>query len=326
MHTLSFKWFLGGKENRSGRDSVFIRTFQNHSTESVFSETQAHVLESTTLSPRSRQFMLMDVFSTFVFRDNLLRIFSSWWGCEVIFHLSLSLSVSANSQPSGKAHRLPPQVTGLFDGDQKLPRPSQGSVLLHSGAVWALQPHHGRPWQGAHGGEMSSQRRPGSSLVSQARPWAEIRGLLLTHAFLINPGVTQFLLLLFCYSLCCYRFYLDNYYVVLISSKTRKRKVAESPELSAEMQAETPRGLKGRKRTVVILQWLIFKHILLQLCWKSLRVFFHRSRLLLLPFDSSLSNHALIPSWSNPLHVKRPPPPLLCLPFGTVLPCFVLFF
>lgn len=42
---------------------------------------------------------------------------------------------AAGSPPPGKADRLPPQVTGLLDGNQKLPRPSQAAHLLHPGAV-----------------------------------------------------------------------------------------------------------------------------------------------------------------------------------------------
>lgn len=102
--------------------------------------------------------------------DITVKILTLWFLCLSIRRVQLiiyDLSVCpprAGSQPPGKAHRLPPQVTGLLNGDQKLPRPSQAAHLLHLGAVWTIQLHHGCPLQGAHRGEMSSGvGRPDSS-------------------------------------------------------------------------------------------------------------------------------------------------------------------
>jgi len=94
----------------------------------------------------------------------------------------------AGSQPPGTLDRLPPQVTGLLHGDQKLPRPPQAAHLLHPGAEWALQPRHGRHGPSGHRGEMSAGG-PGRTPPS---PQAHIHGPLLTHAFLLKPGVSRF--------------------------------------------------------------------------------------------------------------------------------------
>ena len=117
----------------------------------------------------------------------------------------------AGSPPPGKADRLPPQVTGLLDGNQKLPRPSQAAHLLHPGAVWAIQPHHGRRLQVAHRGEMSSEGTAVHlSLITgptQGRnPWTSLNPCL-PYKSRGHSLLAVIPLLLF----CCYRFYHDEY-------------------------------------------------------------------------------------------------------------------
>lgn len=127
-------------------------------------------------------------------------------GCADLL-LALTLSSSANSEPPGKADRLPPQVTRLLNGDQKLPRAAQAAQLLRSGAVRALQTRHGGPRQGAHPWKMSS-----------AEDLAQTHGHL-SHAFLICSRVT------YCYSRCSsvtsllLRFYPHNIILVLFTAE-----------------------------------------------------------------------------------------------------------
>lgn len=113
--------------------------------------------------------------------DPAIAVFESLTCTLIVYNLSLC----AGSQPPGKTDWLPPQVTGLLYWDQKLPWPSQVTQLLHPGAVWTIQLHHGRPLQGDKRGEMSlGVGWPDSSPLSYMPSDGHIHGPLLTHAFL----------------------------------------------------------------------------------------------------------------------------------------------
>lgn len=134
--------------------------------------------------------------------DPLICVFSSLT-CALIIHnlsyslspsvsLSLSLFLCDGSQPARKTDRLPPQVTGLLHWDQKLPRPSQDTRLLHPGAVRTIRLRHDCPLQGSMRGQMSSGVRwPDSSLSHRPgnghNPWTSFNPCLP-----LNPGVSCF--------------------------------------------------------------------------------------------------------------------------------------
>lgn len=148
--------------------------------------------------PRNRR---VSVVGTGVYHaDDVDSVISLLLGIR-LSHLSVPLSLSvclpsflpAGSQPPGKADRLPPQVAGLLDGDQKLPRPPPDPRLLRPGAVRALQLHHGRPVRGggARRGEMSAEgvawNNPAPHITDPSPPKKKSTDLL-SHTFLYGGG------------------------------------------------------------------------------------------------------------------------------------------